>query len=147
MAKQDPVAVRGKFVEGWNKMMVDIWLERIKLLDVYDTGALMNSVISMPVRHDGRYYDMTLSHSFIEYGLWQDLGVGREVPIGNPGDIGRDKVRERRRWFSVKYYSSVMRLRDFLGMSLGEEFKAMFINALDADRARHSTNYYKRKGL
>lgn len=147
MAKQDPVAVRGKFVEGWNKMMVDIWLERIKLLDVYDTGALMNSVISMPVRHDGRYYDMTLSHSFIEYGLWQDLGVGREVPIGNPGDIGRDKVRERRRWFSVKYYSSVMRLRDFLGMSLGEEFKAIFINALDADRARHSTNYYKRKGL
>lgn len=147
MAPRDPIAEREKFVEGWNNTMVDIWIERIRLLDIVDTGALLASPLQLPVRADGRFYDITLSQTFLEYGLWQDLGTGREVPIGNPGDIGRDKVRERRRWFSTKYYSSIMKLRDFMGRSLGDEFKSMFCDTLDADRARHNSNYYRRKGL
>lgn len=147
MAQRDPIAEREKFVEGWNNTMVDIWRERIRLLDVVDTGALLGSPLQLPVRSDGRFYDITLSQTFLEYGLWQDLGTGREVPIGNPGDIGRDKKRERRRWFSTKYYASIMKLRDFMGQSLGAEFKSMFCDTLDADRARHNSNYYRRKGL
>lgn len=147
MAQRDPIAEREKFVEGWNNTMVDIWIERIRLLDVVDTGALLSSPLQLPVRADGRFYAIALSQTFLEYGLWQDLGTGREVPIGNPGDIGHDKVRERRRWFSIKYYSSIMKLRDFMGRSLGDEFKSMFCDTLDADRARHNSNYYRRKGL
>lgn len=147
MAERDPIAEREKFVEGWNNTMVDIWRERIRLLHVVDTGSLLASPIQLPVRADGRFYDITLSQTFLEYGLWQDLGTGRETPIGNPGDIGRAKVRERRRWFSTKYYSSIMKLRDFMAQSLGEEFKSMFCKALDADRMRHGSEYYRRKGL
>lgn len=126
--------------------MIDIWQERINALHVVDTGALWRSPLQLPVHSDGRFYDITLSQSFLEYGLWQDLGVGREVPHGNPGDIGRDKVRERRRWFSVKYYSSVMNLRDFMAESLGSEFKSMFCAALDSDNAKRGTDFYRRKG-
>ena len=122
MAQRDPIAVREKYLIGWNNTMIDIWKERIELLGVVDTGALLRSPIQLPIRADGRFYDVNLSQTFLEYGLWQDLGTGREVPIGNPGDIGRDKVRERRRWFSSKYYSSVLRLRDFMAQSLGHEF-------------------------
>lgn len=147
MAERDPIAEREKFVEGWNNTMVDIWIERIKMLHVIDTGMLLSSPTQLPVRADGRFYDITISQTFLEYGLWQDLGTGREVPIGNPGDIGREKKRERRRWFSTKYYSSIMKLRDFMGQSLGEEFKSMFCDTLDADRARYNSNYYRRKGL
>ena len=147
MAQRDPIAEREKFVEGWNNTMVDIWRERIGLLGIVDTGALLKSPLQLPVRHDGRFYDIALSQKFLEYGLWQDLGTGREVPIGNPGDIGREKKRERRRWFSTKYYSSILRLRDFMAQSLGDEFKAMFVDTLDADRARHNSNYYRRKSL
>lgn len=146
MAQRDPITEREKFVEGWNKTMVDIWRERIRLLKVVDTGSLLASPIQLPVRADGRFYDITLSQTFLEYGLWQDLGTGRETPIGNPGDIGRAKVRERRRWFSTKYYSSIMKLRDFMAQSLGEEFKSMFCKALDADRLRHASGHYKNKG-
>lgn len=127
--------------------MIDIWTEQIKLLGVVDTGLLRDTVTALPVKADGRFYDITLSQTFMEYGLWQDLGTGREVSIGNPGDIGREKVRERRRWFSVKYYSSMMKLRDFMALSIGEEFKSMFCDTLDADRMRHNSNYYRRKGL
>lgn len=144
--RTDSVEARRKFVEAWNKTMIDIWAERIYKLKVIDTGSLWRSPLELPVKADGRFYDITLSQNFLEYGLWQDLGVGREVPHGNSGDIGRDKVRERRRWFSVKYYSSVMNLRDFMAESLGDEFKSMFCAALDSDNARYSTDFYKRMG-
>lgn len=147
MDERDPIAEREKFVEGWNNTMIDIWRERIRFLDVIDTGALLASPFKLPVRADGRFYDITLSQSFLEYGLWQDLGTGREVKIGNPGDIGRKKKRERRRWFSTKYFRSFLKLRDFMAQSLGDEFKAMFCDTLDADRARRKSNYYRRKGL
>lgn len=126
--------------------MLDIWQERIFKLKVMDSGSLWRSPLELPVRADGRFYDITLSQTFLEYGLWQDLGVGREVPIGNDGDIGRDKKRVRRRWFSTKYYASVMALRDFMAESLGQEFVGMFAN-LDADDMRRNTDYYRRKGL
>lgn len=143
---RDPIDERKKFVEAWNKTMLDIWQERIFKLKVMDSGSLWRSPLELPVRADGRFYDITLSQTFLEYGLWQDLGVGREVPIGNGGDIGRDKNRVRRRWFSTKYYASVMALRDFMAESLGQEFVGMFAN-LDADDMRRNTDYYRRKGL
>lgn len=143
---RDPIDERKKFVEAWNKTMLDIWQERIFKLKVMDSGSLWRSPLELPVRADGRFYDITLSQTFLEYGLWQDLGVGREVPIGNGGDIGRDQKRVRRRWFSTKYYASVMALRDFMAESLGQEFVGMFAN-LDADDMRRNTDYYRRKGL
>lgn len=142
----ESVESRKKYIEAWNKTMIDIWQERIFKLKVMKTGALWRSPLQLPVRADGRFYDISLSQNFLEYGLWQDLGVGREVPHGNPGDIGREKKRERRRWFSVKYYSSVMALRDFMAESLGDEFKSMFCAALDSDVAKRGTDFYRRKG-
>lgn len=139
------VESRRKYIEAWNKTMLDIWQERIYRLGVMHTGALWRSPLSMPVRADGRFLDVSLSQTFLEYGLWQDLGVGREVPHGNSGDIGREKKRQRRRWFSTKYYASVMNLRDFMAESLGSEFTGMFAN-IDSDAQRRSTAFYSRKG-
>ena len=139
------VESRKKYIEAWNKTMLDIWQERIYRLGVIHTGALWRSPLSMPVRADGRFLDVSLSQTFLEYGLWQDLGVGREVPHGNSGDIGREKKRQRRRWFSTKYYASVMNLRDFMAESLGSEFTGMFAN-IDSDAQRRSTAFYSRKG-
>ena len=131
--------------------MIDIWQERISMLNVIDTGSLWRSPLELPVQADGRFYDITLSQNFLEYGLWQDLGVGREL---HHGDSERNKEyieehgrnRTPRRWFSVKYYSSVMNLRDFMAESLGNEFKSMFCAALDSANAKYGTEFYKRKG-
>lgn len=154
MAVRDPEEVRRKFVEAWNNTMIDIWQEKIRLLGVIDTGALLHSTVALPVHADGRFYSFELSQTFLEYGLWQDFGTGREKWIGNPGDIGEKtksgkprEFRERRPWFSTKYYSSAMKIRDFMARSLGEEFKAMVCDVFDYDRVRHKTEYYRKKGL
>lgn len=142
----DPIEARQKFVEAWNKTMIDIWQEKIYKYHIIDTGNLYASPKALSIKADGRFYDITLSQAFLEYGIWQDLGTGREVPIGNGGDIGREKVRQRRPWFSPKYYASVMNLRDFYAESLGYEFVGLFAN-LDSDDLRRHSEYYRRKGL
>lgn len=115
---------------AFNTTMINIWREQITLLGVIDTGQLLNSVLSVATRADGRFIDITLSQSFLEYGLWQDYGTGREVPRGNSGDIGRAKVRQRRQWFSRKYFASFMNIREFLSDNLGREFLGIVSNAL-----------------
>lgn len=128
---------REKYVEAFNKTMIQIWQEQITLLEVIDTGRLLKSIIAYPVQADGRFFEISLSQAFLEYGLWQDYGTGKEIYRGNHGDIGSDRKRKPRRWFSKKYYSSVMNLRDFLAESIGKEFVGVVSNALD-DKLRKS---------
>lgn len=138
---------RRLYVEAWNETMLKIWQERILLLGVFESPRrpwrngeqhLLDSLRCLPVAHDGRYYELTLSHQFLEYGVYQDLGTGREKPRGNGGDIGATrkdgtprKIRQPRRWFSVKYYTSVMNLKDFLAESIGRDFIGILADALN----------------
>ena len=122
---------REKYIKAFNATMIQIWQERITLLEVIDTGKLLASPVAMPVRADGRFVEVTLSQEFLEYGLWQDYGVGRETPRGNSGDIGRAKVRQRRPWFSKRYYASVLNLRDFFGDNLGREFQGIMADTFE----------------
>ena len=124
---------REKFVTAFNDTMLRIWQEQITLLGVIDTGALLASPKSLPVRADGRFFEVGLSQSFLEYGLWQDYGTGRETPRGNLGDLGRAKKRKRRRWFSRKYYASVMRLKEFYEENVGKTFCGILSSALSKD--------------
>ena len=128
------LAEREKFVNAFNDTMVKIWKERITLLGAIRTGTLLNSVVGIKCNADGKYLRIELSQSFRTYGLWVDYGVGKEVYRGNPGDIGRDKVRQKKRWFSFPYYGSVMKLKEFLTDNLAEEFYGIASDVFDTDK-------------
>ena len=134
----DPQSEREKFVMAFNDTMLKIWQEQITLLGVIDTGNLLNSVNALPVRSDGRFIEIGLSQSFLEYGLWQDFGTGKEIPRGNHGDIGREKKRVAKKWFSRKYYASVMNIRDFMADNIGHEFVGLVAKALDDNYRRYN---------
>ena len=118
-------AEREKYVLAFNDTMLKIWQEQITLLGVIDTHSLLRSPTALPVRTDGRFFEVGLSQAFLEYGLWQDYGTGRETPRGNSGDLGHEKVRGRRRWFSRKYYASVMTIKEFFADNLGKEYQGI----------------------
>ena len=65
-----------------------------------------------------------------QYGLWQDYGTGRETPPGDSGDLGRTKKRQRHLWFSLKYYTSVMRLKEFCEENIGRLYCSIIADAL-----------------
>ena len=131
-------AEREKYILAFNDTMLKIWREQITLLDVIDTGRLLKSPKSIAVRTDGRFIEATLSQGFLEYGLWQDFGTGKDVPRGNTGDIGREKKRIAKRWFSRKYYASVMNIRDFMAESIGHEFVGIVAKAIDDHYRRYN---------
>ena len=135
--QQETQAAREKYVLAFNDTMIKIWREQITLLDIIDTGRLLQSPNSLAVRSDGRFIEVSLSQSFKEYGLWQDFGTGKEIPRGNPGDIGRERKRKPRPWFSRKYYASVMNIREFMAESIGEEFVGIVAKALDDKYRRY----------
>lgn len=129
---------REKFVFAFNRTMITIWCEQITLLNVIDTGRLLRSLKALPVRADGRFIEIGLSQSFLEYGLWQNFGTGKEIPRGNLGDIGRERKRQKKPWFSRKYYASVMNLRDFLADNIAHEFVGIVARALDDKYVRYN---------
>lgn len=143
LTEEQALQEREKYINAFNNTMVEIWKEQIILLGVIDTGQLLESPVGIRCDKNDRITTITLSQSFLEYGLWQDYGTGREVARGNPGDIGRDKVRQRRRWFSRKFYASFMNLKEFMADSLGREFLGIVSDALDSDKMRRNTGYVK----
>ena len=129
---------REKYVRAFNDTMLKIWKEQMTLLGVIDTGRLLASPKSLPLRADGRFLELRLSQSFLEYGLWQNFGTGKEIPRGNHGDIGRERKRKKKPWFSRKYYASVMNLRDFLAENSAKEFVGVVAQALDDKFVRYN---------
>lgn len=137
-AEQRAFSEREKFVSAFNETMLKIWKEQMTLLDVIDTGALLASPKALPLRADGQFIELGLSQSFLEYGLWQNFGTGKETPRGNKGDMGRKKVRQKKPWFSRKYYASVMNLRDFLADNMAKEFVGVVAQSLDDKYLRYN---------
>lgn len=131
LTEQQAIEERQKYVTAFNDTMVKIWKEQITLLGVMDTKRFLHSPVAIGMSADGKFSQVQLSQAFLEYGIWQDYGTGRETPRGNSGDIGREKKRQRRRWFSRKYYASVMNIKEFYEESLGREFAGILTNALD----------------
>lgn len=119
---------RDKWIEGWTDLMVDIWLEKMVMLNVSDTGALARSFDVLSFTGNGDSY--AIAHTFLEYGLYVDRGTGREFKKGNPGDLGFHPTREPKKWFSLKYYASYMNLKEFLERSYKDEFVMMMKESL-----------------
>lgn len=105
------------------------------------TGKLILSTEAAAMKHSADYSEVTFMQHFLDYGIYVDAGTGREVPRGNPGDIGRCKVRKPKPWFSRKYYMSMMNLRDFYAENLGLQAIGIIANALDSKKLRDSVNY------
>ncbi len=136
ISEEQALTEREKYVLAFNQTMIEIWKERITLLGVIDTGALLQSPMHLPVQHDGRFFEVSLTQTFLEYGFWQDYGVGKETPKGNSGMLARPKVRQRRPWFSRKYYASVLNIRDFMADNIGKSFQGIIADSF-AEIERH----------
>ena len=131
LTEQQAIEERAKYVAAFNDTMIKIWQEQITLLDVIDTGRLLQSPVAVRASADGKISEVHLSQAFLEYGLWQDYGTGKEVPRGNSGDLGKPKVRKERHWFSRKYFMSVMNIKEFMSDSIGRQFQGIIAEALD----------------
>ena len=124
---------RKKYLEAWSNMMIDIWKEKVERLQVWDTWNLHRSIMNSPIILGGNNLDYAcIMHSFVEYGVYQDMGVGNGFRRGNSGDLGFTPTRQPRPWLSPKFFSSVMNLKDHVAEMYGEEFCGIMMNVLES---------------
>jgi hypothetical protein len=124
-----------EWVEAWSKTMVMIWQDRIARLKAVQSGSLLGSVENMGAQFSGDGIDrVSVVHRFIRYGVYVDMGVGREMggeryadttADHKQGQLVREVVRKPKPWFSNPYFSSTQNLKDFLAKTYGDEFVAM----------------------
>ena len=140
MNGSNPQDEREKYVRAFNSTMIKIWREQISLLNVVDTGALYRSTMAVSMTADGKFTSVTLTQAFNTYGLFVDYGTGSNTPRGNSGDLGEGFTnrRRRRRWFSRKYFASVMNIQEFFADNIGRECCLTIANALNPDVMRHN---------
>lgn len=142
-----------KWVEGWSKTMVDIWHDRISKVHAIDTYSLFNSVSEVNLTADANFDTMRLIHEFLLYGVYVDIGTGKEFGgeryednqfTGEKrGQLVREVVRKPKPWLSASYYASVMAMKEFLAKSYGDEF---VIKLTDACKKISETNIRRAVG-
>lgn len=139
----NPEQERAKYVRAFNATMIKIWREQQTLLGTIDTGALYRSTVAVGMAADGKFTTVTLSQSFRTYGIFVDYGTGSNTPRGNSGDLGAGftNKRKRKRWFSRKYFASVMNIQEFFADNLGRDCCLAIANALNPDLMRRSVSH------
>lgn len=122
-----------KYEEGWTREMMTYWKERILRMKVYDKGGLYRSFQGTVQRGAVT----TLQHRFYLYGIYVAAGVGNGYRRGNGGDLEflkdwktNNHHRQKRDWFSMKYYSSVMKLGEFEAAYYGKAYNGLMASAL-----------------
>lgn len=136
----DPKAEREKYIHAFNSTMIKIWKEQQTLLNAIETGALYRSTLAVGLTTDEKITSVTLTQSFNTYGLFVDYGTGSNTPKGNSGDLGEGFTnrRKRKRWFSRKYFASVMNIQEFFADNIGRDCCLAISNALNPDLMRRS---------
>lgn len=118
-------------IAAWADIVIKIWYSKIVELAVWDTGALAKSLLQELTRHSGNSIDK-IEFSFLLYGQFVDMGVGRETSKGNSGDLGFTPSRKPQPWFAKKFFGQIMKLRELLKKRYSEEISQNIIDTLRA---------------
>ncbi len=106
-------------LQQWANIVVKMWEEKIVALQVWDEGALYHSFVNHVKNNAGGSVDK-IDFLFSQYGIYADMGVGKETSRGNSGDVGEvNKRREPKPWYSKVFFREVMKLYEKTGRELG----------------------------
>lgn len=136
MTSEEMSEAKIAYYQAWARMMITIWQDKIIMMDVHDTGALLNSF-----QHELQFNsngDVTkIVFAFLEYGRMVDMGVGRGMNAGIKrgqssysdyrNDIGQltGFARKNKNWYTRPYFHSVKVLTEKIAEMYGEQFQAI----------------------
>jgi len=129
-------------IEAWADIVIKMWLAKIVELDVIDQGYLQASFVNHVVHHAGGNAER-IDFMFRQYGIFQDMGVGKETAKGNPGDLwdvtytnqkGKQALRRQPKpWYSKVFFREVSKLREFMSTWYGYQGALAVMEAFGDD--------------
>jgi hypothetical protein len=131
-----------QFYGSWAEVLVKMWQGKILLLDVWDEGTLYESFVNHVLNNAGGDTEL-IRFIFEKYGIYADMGVGRDTPKGNEGDLRHGKKRKEKPWYSSVFYREVKKLAEFQAFHYGKTalwtVKNQFEGAFDKRYGEYST--------
>lgn len=100
-----------KTVEAWADIVIKNWRRKITELDIGVTGSLFDSFQSEVISQSGGNPEK-IEFMFNYYGRFVDMGVGRGVYAGNPGNV--TTRRKAKKWYSSILYGQTAKLSELL---------------------------------
>ncbi len=128
-------------IAAWADIVLKIWKQKLTELQIYESGDLYSSLLTTLLASSGDNVTR-IDFSFKLYGIFVDMGVGREIFAGNPGDV--PTIRKRKEWYSRIFYREVMRLKEILAEKYGAQVSEQVVNAL---RPVKDLKYAQAKGI
>lgn len=116
-------------IRAWADIVLEKWHAKITELKVYEKGNLDDSLLYDLLLNAGEDIDK-IDFSFKLYGIYVDMGVGREISKGNSGDLGFTPTRKPKEWYSKKFYGQVMKLREILMEQYGKAITYSLMNTM-----------------
>lgn len=110
---------KSAMVEAWANIVVEKWHDQVQLMDIHDTDQLYDSLNKTMVDagNDGEKIEFLV----LLYGIFVDMGVGREISKGNSGDLGYTPDRVAKPWYSSVFFKQVYILGKLLKERYGRE--------------------------
>lgn len=128
-------------LKAWADIVIEKLRMNIEEIPVIDEGNLHDSLLQTLLVNAGQDIDK-IEFSFKLYGIYVDMGVGKETKKGSSGDLGFHKNREEKEWFSKKYYGQIMKLKELLIDKYSQSIAYTMVNILSEDFDQR----YKSKG-
>lgn len=129
------------FIDSWSETVLKMWRGKMLALNVYDEGKLYESLKDYVGGKTGEIYSKIV-FEYLEYGIYVDIGTGREVSRGNSGDLGFSPKRKQKQWYSKVFYREVMKLKEYMAYRVGAEAAGMismlWANAFDQRYAQQN---------
>lgn len=117
---------------SWAEIVIKNWRRKITELKIGSSGQLFDSFVHTVI-HDSGGKPERISFMFNYYGKFVDMGVGKEMKLGNPGDV--KTTRKPKRWYSSVFYSQTIKLREILAEKYGIIGAAVIVeNIMEGER-------------
>lgn len=119
------MATKSKFemAERWAEIVIERWQARMTALNIGDTGELLRSFHAQ-VQRDAAGDPAKVTFTFLYYGRFPDMGVGRGVTLSDAPAPGRPV----KPWYSQTFLGEVVKLGRMLAAKYGID-AAMAISA------------------
>jgi hypothetical protein len=105
-----------EILQQWAEIVIQRWLSKISRLDIIDSGELMRSFTSQ-VYVDASGDASKIVFTFLYYGIFPDMGVGKGVPYEKVGQSNR----KAKPWYSKQFYTEVKKLGYIMAEKYGEK--------------------------
>lgn len=103
-----------EMAQRWAEIVIERWIRKIQSLNIGSTGELLKS-LQAHVEVDSNGNPAKITFLYLYYGIFTDMGVGRNVKLG---ETGKGNNRTRKPWYSSTFLKEV----NTLGRCMAERY-------------------------